>query len=371
MAEAFASRASPKFVFGPGAVRELPAAVRELGGSAVFLVSDAGIARSGHLERTRRLLQDAGISVVVYDRSHENPTESQAEECCAFAQQHTFDCIVALGGGSSLDTAKACNFLLTNGGQMRDYHGYGKAAKPMLPFIAIPTTAGTGSEGQSYALISRDDSHEKMACGDPKAKARIAVLDPELIATVPRAVAIATGLDALVHALESAVCTKRNAFSALYAEGAFRRLAAALPRTIAGSPTAEDHGAMLLGSSLAGLAIENSMLGAAHATANPLTAHHDVIHGHAVARMIPHVMRFNSSVPAAAEIYAHLGQIVGAPLIDWVTALLGRAELPAMPDNPDIPTLARDAAKQWTAQFNPRPLQADDFIALYQDAFRA
>ncbi|HEY1110611.1 MAG TPA: iron-containing alcohol dehydrogenase [Opitutaceae bacterium] len=371
MPEAFASRASPKFVFGPGALRELPAAVRELDGSAVFLVSDTGLARAGHVARARELLAGAGIRVVSYDHSHQNPTESDAEACCAIAKQHTFDCIVALGGGSSLDTAKACNFLLTNGGRMRDYHGYGKATKPMLPLIAVPTTAGTGSEGQSYALISRDDTHEKMACGDPKAKARIALLDPELIATVPRSVAIATGLDALVHALESAVCTKRNAFSALYAEGSFRHLAAALPRTIAGTPTTEDHGAMLLGSSLAGLAIENSMLGAAHATANPLTAHHHVIHGHAVARMIPHVMRFNSSVPAAAEIYAHFGQIVGAPLIDWVTALLARAELPAMPDNPDIPTLARDAAKQWTAQFNPRPLQPDDFVALYQDAFRA
>jgi hypothetical protein len=111
---------------------------------------------------------------------------------------------------------------------MRDYHGDGKATKPLLPLIAIPTTAGTGSECQSYALVSRDDTHEKMACGDPKARARAAILDSDLTATQPRSVAIQTGLDALAHALESSVCTRRNAISALYSEGAFRNLAQAI-----------------------------------------------------------------------------------------------------------------------------------------------
>src|SRR5213075_2292199 len=176
----------------------------------------------------KRLLESAGIPVEVYDGARENPTEADAMACCAMARELRFDCIVALGGGSSMDTAKACNFLLTNGGAMRDYHGYGKAAKPMRPFIAIPTTSGTGSECQSYALVSNDDTHEKMACGDPKARARIAILDPDLTETQPRSVAVQTGLDALAHALESAVCTRRNAISAVYSEAAFRHLASAI-----------------------------------------------------------------------------------------------------------------------------------------------
>jgi alcohol dehydrogenase len=207
MIEPFASKPSPKLVFGPGALRELPACVREIGGTAVFLVTDTGIARAGHLGTAKQLLEAAGIPVTVYDHSHENPTESDAATCRDAAQRQAFDCFVALGGGSSMDTAKACNFLLTNGGRMRDYHGYGKATKPMLPLIAIPTTAGTGSECQSYALVSRDDTHEKMACGDPKARARVAILDPDLTETQPKSVAIQTGLDALAHALESAVCS--------------------------------------------------------------------------------------------------------------------------------------------------------------------
>ena len=375
MIEPFATKPSPKLVFGPGALNELPACVREIGGCAVLLVSDTGIARAGHLATASQLLEAAGIPVAIYNQSKENPTEADAAACCAFAREKAFDCIVALGGGSSMDTAKACNFLLKNGGRMRDYHGYGKAAKPMLPLIAIPTTAGTGSECQSYALVSRNDTHEKMACGDPKARARIAILDPNLAATQPKSVAIQTGLDALAHALESAVCTRRNPISSLYSEGAFRHIAGAIDNILDGKITPAECGRMQLGAALAGVAIENSMLGAAHATANPLTAHHGVVHGHAVAVMLPHVMRFNSLNPAAAQLYARFSAILQeekvstAPLIEWVSAVVRRAGIPGLNGTvTDLATLARDAARQWTGQFNPRPLQHDDYVTLYRGA---
>jgi alcohol dehydrogenase len=375
MIEPFASKPAPKLVFGAGMLRELAACVREVGGSTVFLVSDTGLKRAGHVDKTVALLESAGIHVELYDHSHENPSEADAAACCAAAKRLKFDCIVALGGGSSMDTAKACNFLLTNGGAMRDYHGYGKAAKPMLPFIAIPTTAGTGSECQSYALVSRDDTHEKMACGDPKARARIAILDPELTETQPKSVAILTGLDALAHALESAVSTRRNAISSLYSEAAFRHLATAIDHIIAGRPSHDDRAHMQLGAALAGIAIENSMLGAAHASANPLTARHNVTHGHAVALMLPHVMRFNSTEPTASAIYARLSAILresGAsslPLIEWVEQLVARSAFPPVNGAVrDATTMAHDATKQWTGQFNPRPLQAEDFAALYRSA---
>jgi alcohol dehydrogenase len=376
MIEPFASRPSPKIVFGPGTLGELPACVREVGGSSVLLVSDSGIARAGHLQTARRLLESAGIPVAIFDGAKENPTEADAVACCNVARAARFDCIVALGGGSSLDTAKACNFLLTNGGAMRDYHGYGKATKPMLPLIAIPTTAGTGSECQSYALVSRDDTHEKMACGDPKARARIAILDPELTATQRRSVAILTGLDALAHALESAVSTKRNAISSLYSEAAFRHLSRAIGNVIAGNASRDDRSHMQLGAALAGLAIENSMLGAAHASANPLTARHNVIHGRAVAFMLPHVMHLNNAEPAARAIYSRYSEILKAScatslaLIDWVAELVAQSELPAIDGGTlDLSALAHDAARQWTGQFNPRPLQHDDYVALYRRAF--
>jgi alcohol dehydrogenase len=375
MIEPFASKPSPKLVFGPGTLSELPACVREIGGSAVFLVSDSGIARAGHLGTAQRLLEAAGIRTAIFDQSKENPTESDAAACRDIARSKQFDCIVALGGGSSMDTAKACNFLLTNGGAMRDYHGYGKAGKPMLPLIAIPTTSGTGSECQSYALVSRDDTHEKMACGDPKARARVAILDPELTATQPKSVAIQTGLDALAHALESAVCLRRNPISSLYSEGAFQNVSRAIENVIAGRASADDRARMQLGAALAGLAIENSMLGAAHATANPLTARHGIIHGHAVALMLPHVMRFNATDSAVNAIHARYtallkdAGVTSLPLVEWVSHLVRQSAIPSINGAAqDLVALAHDAAKQWTGQFNPRPLRQDDYVALYRSA---
>lgn len=376
MLESFTSRPAPKLVFGPGAMGQLPACVRELGAASVFLVTDTGLVKAGHADRTISLLKEAGVRVHVYDHSHQNPTESDAEACRKAAQGLEIDCIVALGGGSSLDTAKACNFLLTNGGAMRDYHGYGKAQKPMLPLVAIPTTAGTGSECQSYALVSRDEGHEKMACGDPKACARIAILDPELTATQPRAVAIQTGLDALAHALESAVCTKRNALSSTYSEAAFRHLCQSIGSVVNGNPTDSDRANMQIGAALSGLAIENSMLGAAHAAANPLTARHNVIHGHAVALMLPHVMRFNAADESVRAIYDRFSTILGEcavtkrQLIDWVAELVRKSELPGFNGAvSDIEKLSNDASKQWTGQFNPRSLEVGDFRELYETAF--
>ncbi|MFM8620036.1 MAG: iron-containing alcohol dehydrogenase [Opitutaceae bacterium] len=374
MPEAFASRPAPRLIFGPGSLRELPGAVRNVGGTAVFVVSDPGIARAGHLDTALRLLGEAGLPAAAFADSRENPTESDAAACRDAARAHRVDCIVAIGGGSTLDTAKACNFLLTNGGVMHDYHGYGKAARPLLPLIAIPTTAGTGSETQSYALISRDGSHEKMACGDPKALPAVAILDPDLTATLPHGAALLSGVDALTHAIESAVCTKANALSRLHAEGAFRHLATAIDRVVDGRPTDDDRAHMLLGAALAGTAIENSMLGAAHACANPLTARLGVVHGRAVATMLPQVMRFNAVVPAAAETYAHFGallrllQVSDLPLQPWLEALVRRCRFPALDPATDFALLADDATRQWTGKFNPRPLQREDFISLYRRA---
>jgi len=266
---------------------------------------------------------------------------------------------------------------------MEDYWGRGKATRPMLPLIAVPTTAGTGSECQSYALISQEATHAKMACGDPKAAPRVAILDPELTRTQPRAVAAATGLDALSHAVESAVTTARNPFSQLFSREAFRRCSRSFLGVLADSDDIDALGDMLLAAAFAGLAIENSMLGAAHAAANPLTARFGIMHGQAVAMMLPHVVRFNSQIDNACRIYAELAtdaclvpadtdpisaaESLAAFLESTLRAAdgavsladLGVYELP-------LESLAEEAARQWTARFNPRPVAIDDFIDIYR-----
>jgi alcohol dehydrogenase len=358
-------------IFGPGRLAELPECLATLGVTNVLIVTDPGIVAAGHVARVSALLTVAGIRATVFEGSHINPTETDIEACRDFAKSINPDVLIGLGGGSSMDTAKGCNFLLHNPGRMADYKGYGLANNAMLPFIAIPTTAGTGSECQSYAIVSRDGTHEKMACGDPKALALIAILDPELTASQPQNVATLTALDALSHALESAVCTKRNAISSAFSIEAFQLISSAIRDVLAGTADLETRGRMLHGAALAGSAIENSMLGAAHATANPLTARFNIPHGLAVTIMLPHVIRLNHSNPDIALIYQNLARDLDSPLIDWLEKTIKLADLPK-PEIPltAIPELAEAATHQWTGRFNPVPLDAHRFATLYRSALR-
>lgn len=343
-----------RLVVGPGTVDR----VGEFACGRILLVTDPGIRAAGHADRVARHLPGA----VIYDRVRENPTTRDVDDCLAVARGAGIEMIVALGGGSSLDTAKGVNFLLTNGGRMQDYWGIGKAGKPMLPLIAIPTTAGTGSECQSFALIADETTHQKMACGDPKALPAVTILDPDLTLTQPRAVTAATGLDAVAHAVETWVTKKRTTLSAMFSREAFRLTAENLPVVLAEPENRTARAAMQLGAAYAGMAIENSMLGAAHSAANPLTAHHGMTHGVAVAVMLPHVVRFNND-PRYVELAPDLPAMLAGLLTQAGIA-------PRLRDHGvgDLKPLAAEAARQWTAQFNPRPVTEKDFMKLYEAA---
>lgn len=375
-----------RLVFGANSIERVGDLARELGARRVLIVTDPGIVTAGHAQRVEHFLQAAGIGVVCFDQVHENPTTRDVAKCLEVARAASIDTIIGLGGGSSMDTAKGCNFILTNGGKMKDYWGVGKAKLPMLPLIAIPTTAGTGSECQSAALIADARTHHKMACLDPKAAARIAILDPMLTVSQPPRVTAFTGIDAIAHAVETAVTKKRNPLSQMYSREAFKLCVTSLPDVLNNPLDLEARGKILLGAAFAGLAIENSMLGAAHAAANPLTAHFNVVHGQAVGVMLPHVVRFNAQEPTARHAYAELAS---APEIACVSdgeaaavealvlrleALLNEAGIVrSLPDcgvkRGKIKMLADEAASQWTAGFNPRSASAKDFVELYQAAF--
>ncbi|WP_395734903.1 iron-containing alcohol dehydrogenase [Prosthecobacter sp.] len=210
-----------RLIYGNGTLARVGELASGLGGTRALVVSDPGIVKAGYVTRAVSFLIDASaVQHGVCQR--ENPSTEDVAACVAVAREFKADIIIGLGGGSSMDTAKGCNFILTNGGRIQDYWGVGKATKPMLPIIAIPTTSGTGSECQSFALISDAVTHVKMACGDPKAAAKVAILDSELTVSQPHRVTVCTGMDALTHALETAVTNKRNAFSSLYSREGFR-----------------------------------------------------------------------------------------------------------------------------------------------------
>jgi alcohol dehydrogenase len=370
-----------RVVYGVGALARLGEVARELGESRVLLVTDPGLEKAGHPQRALESLRGAGLESFLFDDVEENPSSHHVEAGVAFARPLGIDLIVSVGGGSAMDCAKGINFLLSNGGTMADYRGFGKAARPMLPSIGVPTTAGTGSEAQSFALIADEKTHMKMACGDRKAAFHVAILDPEVTVSQPPRVTALTGIDALSHAVESYVTTKRTPLAQMFAREAWKLLEANLATVLREPADLEARGAMQVGAFLAGTAIENSMLGACHACANPLTAHYGVTHGLAVGVLLPHVIRFNGA--AAGALYGDLtdqaGLANGDPLAaaealaQRMTAFLRAAGLPTTLGECGVsggilPVLAEEANQQWTARFNPRPVTESDLFALYEVA---
>jgi alcohol dehydrogenase len=368
-------------IFGRGSVERTGQLARDLGFRQILFVADPGLAQAGHAATVQRSLEAASLTAIRFSDFGENPDSATVAAAARFAAPHHVDSIVALGGGSALDCSKGLNFLLTNGGAIADYRGYGKATNPLLPMIGIPTTAGTGSEAQSYAVIADAATDLKMACGDPTAAFRAAILDPDLTLTAPPQVTAAAGIDAIAHAVETAVTAKRTVVSDTFSHAAWGLLSGAFERILLHPADMEARGMMQVGAHLAGLAVEHSMLGAAHALANPLTARFGLTHGIALAIVLPHVVRWNAEV--ANEGYAAL---LGSPrrrrknsaapetlarrLEDFAIA----AKLPARLSDAGVshdalPDLAALAAQQWTGTFNPRHFDAAGALEIYEGAF--
>ena len=362
----FDFRPRTRVLFGAGEFSRLGEVARELGGTRCLVVADPGIVEAGYAGEAVRSLKARRMDVIAFHDFGPNPTTAMIEAGRQFAAPHGADLIVSVGGGSSMDCAKAINFVLSNGGHIRDYWGYGKAARPMLPMIAVPTTAGTGSEAQSFCIVVDSETGAPMACGDLKAAFRAAILDPKLTLSQPKNLAAATGYDALSHALESLVTTRHTYLSECFSRSAWRLVNSGYERMLEAPDDLDARGELLLGAHFGGLAVENSMLGAAHACAGPLTAHYGLPHGVAIALVLRHVVRWN--LPAAGVQYDELHapglerrlrklvEIAGLPLS------LGEAGVPESA----LPRLAEEAATQWTGRFNPRPLDAAGALEIYQ-----
>lgn len=367
-----------RFVFGEGTISRLGELAAEFRPKCVLVVSDRGIMNAGHDATALESLRQAGLKVASFHDFGENPTSDMVDAGVRRAAEVQPDLLVGLGGGSSMDCCKGINFVYSCGGTIHDYQGVGKATGDMLPMIAIPTTGGTGSEAQSFALISDAKTHTKMPCGDPRAACRIAILDPQLTVTQPTGVTALTGIDAISHAIETYVSKRRNEISITYSRRAFGMLATGFSRVLREPTDLEARGMMQLGACFAGMAIETSMLGAAHATANPLTAHHDITHGQAVGMMLPAVIRMNGQLHAKwySELLREINPTIAhdqAPehLAEMVTQWLREAGLATSLHELSIPesgidVFVQDALKQWTGTFNPIPLDADRTRGLYQ-----
>jgi alcohol dehydrogenase len=364
----FDFRPRTRVLFGEGEFARLGEIAREFGGSRCLLVADAGMVEAGYAKEAERSLKARRMAVHSFHEFTADPNSVMIEAGRDFAAPHGIDLIVAVGGGSTMDCAKAINFLLTNGGKIRDYWGYGKAAQPLLPMIAVPTTAGTGSEAQSYATITDVETGVRMACGDRRAVFQVAVLDPKLTVSQPASLAASSGYDALSHALEALVTTRQSALSDCFSRSAWRLINAGLEGMLENPKDLGARGELLIGAHFGGLAVENSGLGAAHACAYPLTGHFGIPHGVAISLVLASVVEWNMAV--AEDRYREL---YSGDLPERLRRLAELAGLPGNLREAGIPVsavsrLAEDAGTQWTGKFNPRTFNTAAAVEIYQRA---
>lgn len=368
---------------GAGLLDELGNIAKVVCGDRVLLVTDPGMLATGIVERALARLRAADVLVTVFSDVQADPPETVILAATKAAQN--MDGVIGLGGGSSLDVAKLAALLATSGETLKDVYGVGMAKGPRLPLIAVPTTAGTGSEVTPISIVTTGAS-EKMGVVSPLIIPDVALLDPELTRDLPAHITAATGVDAMVHAIEAyaSASSNNNPISRTLACEALRLMGAALERAVKTPHDMDARSDMLLGSLLAGQAFANSPVAAVHALAYPIGAHFKVSHGLSNALVLPHVLRFNAQTKP--EPYAHLAPIAFPELAglglqeaagafaDALEELSGRCGLPAGLHTvgitqDDLPLLARDAVNQTRLLINnPRAVTKEDALAIYSAA---
>jgi alcohol dehydrogenase len=370
-----------RIVFGEGASTEAGRELASLGARRVLVVTDQGIVRAGIVQPIRDHLEAASLVHAAFTDVEANPSVETVERALAAYQSHSCDAIIAVGGGSPMDTAKAVGILASNGGNIRDYEGLGKVRNPLPPFLAVPTTVGTGSEVTYFDVITDVRRRFKMAIASPVLAARVALLDPLLVANLPPALVASTAMDALTHAMESYTSKLSQPFTDAMDLYAVEMISANLRPAVAGDRQA--RGALLYASALAGIGFTHTRLGNCHAMAHPLGGVCGVPHGVANAILLPHVLEFNLTFAEAR--LARLAQALGVRTDSLAHHEAARAAVAAVrqlsagvgiPANlrsvgvteESIPQMAADAMTSGNVAINPRPTTLEDITRLYEQA---
>ncbi|VCU68158.1 Alcohol dehydrogenase 2 [Pigmentiphaga humi] len=381
----FQFETTPRIVCERGAALKLAQTLQAGGQRRAFIVTDPGLVRAGLVEAPAAALRAAGLHATVYDRVEADPPEHVVLEAAQAARDDGADCVIGLGGGSSLDTAKLVALLAARPQRLEDIYGVQRAAGPRLPLIQVPTTAGTGSEATPTAVVSTPD-HQKRGVISSLLYPDLAVLDAELTAALPAGPTAMTGIDAMVHAIEAYTTRHRkNPISDMLAVRALQLLHAHLGRAVADGSDIAAREAMLLGSLLAGMAFANAPVAAIHALAHPLGSHFHVPHGLANALVMAPTLVFN--LPAAGHLYAELGRALDPALRDaadaeaaqaFIAAMRGHVQGSPIPQRlrevgvgeADLPVLAEAAMTvDRLLMNNPRELAQRDALAIYTQAF--
>ncbi|MFN2168582.1 MAG: iron-containing alcohol dehydrogenase family protein [Anaerolineae bacterium] len=378
-----------KLVFGQPVATALPAVLTELQVERVLVLSDAGLAAIGLVDQLAAQLRTGGWQVAVFTEVQSNPTVRDVEGALALAKEIQAQALVALGGGSVIDVGKATGLLMTHGGRYAEYQwGDRPITQPILPLIAVPTTAGTGSEMTKVTVIEDEETHFKRGVLSPHLFAHAAVLDPALTLSLPPHLTAATGVDVVGHAIEAYVGRRANPITDALALEAVRRAWQHLPRATQRGDDLAARQEMMLASTLAGLAFDQSGLGIIHSLAGPVAGRYGLHHGLCIGLLLPHGLAYNLPVLPDAP-----AQGAGETGLDKRTALLQALDMPAslndkevieriqvwlqdlgLPStlrqleitDPDLPSMAEEASRMTLLPNNPRPATADDCLRLLE-----
>jgi alcohol dehydrogenase class IV len=375
-----------RIVFGAGNATKLGELTRPLLGARIVVITDRGVRGAGLLDPALASLKAAGAHVAIHDDIHADPPEAEVLAAAEAVKAYNATGVIGFGGGSPMDVAKLAALIARSGEPLAEAYGIAKAKGPRLPLVLVPTTAGTGSEVTLGSIVTTGTA-EKMAVLSPILLPDMAVLDPDLTLGLPAHVTAATGVDAMVHAIEAyaSASPANNPVSRALAREALRLLGANIHRAVHHGADREARGAMLLGSMLAGQAFANSPVAAVHALAYPLGGHFHIPHGLSNALVLPHVLAFN--LPVAAGTYAEVaadafpeltardGSARAQGLVEKLAALSPALGLPTRlrdlkVGEGDLSMLAADAMKQTRLLGNnPRAMTEADALAIYKAAF--
>ena len=368
--------------FGVGALAKLPSILDELGSEHVFLVSDRMLESIGVVGKVTSIVERAGIDCTCFLEVEPNPTVAIVESAAEAYAASGATSIIALGGGSPMDVAKAVGVLATFGGNITDYEGANKVPDRILPLVAIPTTAGTGSEATASAVITDVERNYKFSVVSYNILPAYALLDPELIMTAPAGVAASCGVDAFIHAMEAYVSRNASPFTDAVAEKAMQLIGANIRRFVACRQDAEAASAMMVGSNLAGIAFAWARLGNIHAMSHPVSAYFHVAHGVANAVLMPTVVEYNALADngryrvifdAIRGCNDPIERFEPSMLVDELRRLNADLGLPASLSEVGVTedtfeAMAEDAMKSVNVPANPRQTTKRDIIALYKKA---
>lgn len=370
--------------FGAGTLDLLPDLAKELGKSKGYIISGPHLNKIGMVAKCRKALKNAGMESECFTETEGNPSTDTVVKATEGFKKSNADFIVAFGGGSPLDVAKAVAVLATYGGNIVDYEGAGKIMGPVVPMIAIPTTAGTGSEVTAFSVITDHSRNYKLTVVSNYLLPAYVILDPDLIATVPANTAAACGIDAMVHALEAYISKAASPFSDIFAREALRLIGGSIRDYVADRSNPAACESMMVGSLFAGIAFSHARLGNVHAMSHPVSAYFDVPHGVANAILLPTVVDFNKDAADPEKyryIYGCISKDMGAD-INFTPDMLATEirmlnyELGILPTLSDIGVtsdkfeqMADDAMKSGNIQCNPQFTMKNDILKLYEQAF--